>query len=74
VVVVFCIEATFNALDGIISATSGYCGGDTLDSNYESICTGKTGHAEVVRVIFDESIITYKDLLDIFLLYTTPHS
>ncbi len=62
----WCIEAALNSLEGVIQATSGYCGGETRDPNYESICTGKTGHAEVVKVSFDESIITYQDLLAIF--------
>ena len=62
----WCIEAAFNALDGVLSATSGYCGGATLDPNYESICTGQTGHAEVVKVVFDETIISYQTLLEIF--------
>ena len=62
----WCIEAAFNALDGVLSATSGYCGGETLNPDYESICTGQTGHAEVVKVVFDESIISYQTLLEIF--------
>lgn len=62
----WCIEAAFNSLKGVIQATSGYCGGETLNPNYDSICTGQTGHAEVVQVSFDESLITYQDLLAIF--------
>jgi peptide-methionine (S)-S-oxide reductase len=62
----WCIEAAFNSLDGVLSATSGYCGGETLDPTYESICTGQTGHAEVVQVSFDENIISYQALLEIF--------
>ncbi|PKG37418.1 peptide-methionine (S)-S-oxide reductase MsrA [Psychromonas sp. Urea-02u-13] len=62
----WCIEAAFNSLDGVLSATSGYCGGETLDPTYDSICTGQTGHAEVVQISFDESIISYQALLEIF--------
>lgn len=62
----WCIEAAFNSLQGVIKATSGYCGGETLNPTYESICSGKTGHAEVVQVTFDESIISYQYLLAIF--------
>lgn len=62
----WCIEAAFNTLKGVTKATSGYCGGETLNPNYDSICTGQTGHAEVVRIDFDESLISYQDLLAIF--------
>lgn len=62
----WCIEAAFNSMQGVIKATSGYCGGTTLDPNYESICTGKTGHAEVVQVSFDETKISYQALLTLF--------
>ncbi|WP_022942507.1 peptide-methionine (S)-S-oxide reductase MsrA [Psychromonas hadalis] len=62
----WCIEAAFNSLKGVINATSGYCGGATVDPTYESICTGQTGHAEVVQVSFDETIISYQDLLALF--------
>jgi len=62
----WCIEAALNSLEGVIEATSGYCGGETLSVDYDSICTGKTGHAEVVQVTFDESKISYQDLLAIF--------
>jgi peptide-methionine (S)-S-oxide reductase len=62
----WCIEAAFNTLQGVIKATSGYCGGEILNPTYESVCTGQTGHAEVVQITFDESIISYQDLLAIF--------
>ncbi|PKF60352.1 peptide-methionine (S)-S-oxide reductase [Psychromonas sp. psych-6C06] len=62
----WCIEAAFNSLKGVDSAISGYTGGQTLNPSYDDICTGQTGHAEVVQVTFDESIITYQDLLAIF--------
>lgn len=62
----WCIEAAFNSLQGVLRATSGYCGGTTLHPNYESICTGQTGHAEVVQIDFDNTLISYQDLLNIF--------
>jgi len=62
----WCIEAAFNSIKGVNKATSGYCGGDSKNPTYESICTGQTGHAEVVQVEFDSAVITYQELLNIF--------
>jgi len=62
----WCIEAAFNSVEGVIKATSGYCGGHTEAPTYEAVCTGETGHAEVVQITFDESIISYHGLLNLF--------
>lgn len=62
----WCIEAAFSSLKGVNKATSGYCGGETKQPTYESVCSGDTGHAEVVQIDFDETIISYQDLLNIF--------
>lgn len=62
----WCTQAVFSALKGVLRATCGYSGGTTADPTYEQVCTGTTGHAEVVRVEFDPSIIPYDDLLQIF--------
>jgi len=62
----WCIEAAFNTLHGVIKATSGYTGGEIKNPNYDSICSGQTGHAEVVQVTFDPTIINYQELLSIF--------
>lgn len=62
----WCIEAAFNTLQGVIKATSGYCGGESDTPNYDAICTGTTGHAEVVQITFDSELISYQDLLSIF--------
>jgi len=62
----WCIEAAFNSVEGVIKATSGYCGGSTLNPNYESVCSGETGHAEVVLIEFDEKQISYQALLNLF--------
>lgn len=62
----WCIEAAFNALEGVESAVSGYCGGETTTPNYESVCTGETGHAEVVQITFNDDKISYQTLLEIF--------
>lgn len=62
----WCIEAIFEQLKGVKEAVSGYAGGTAKDPTYEQVCGGKTGHAEVVRVVFDPEIISYKELLLIF--------
>ena len=62
----WCVEAVFEQLDGVIDVRSGYTGGSTENPTYEDICTGKTGHAEVIQIDFDPSLIRYKKLLDIF--------
>ena len=62
----WCVEAVFEQLDGVIDVRSGYTGGTTENPTYEDICTGKTGHAEVIQIDFDPSLISYKYLLDIF--------
>ena len=60
------IEAQFRQVKGVTSATVGYSGGAMEDPSYEDVCSGKTGHAEVVEVIFDPETISYDQLLDVF--------
>jgi peptide-methionine (S)-S-oxide reductase len=62
----WCIEAVLEQVEGVKSVVSGYTGGQTEDPTYKDICTGQTGHAEVVKVTFDPSVITYAELLDWF--------
>ncbi len=62
----WCAEAIFNQLKGIQSVTSGYAGGHIANPTYQQVCSDTTGHAEVVRIEFDASVITYQDLLEIF--------
>lgn len=62
----WCVEAVFDQLQGVASATSGYAGGRTENPTYKEVCAGTTGHAEVVQVIFDPSVISYDELLDVF--------
>jgi peptide-methionine (S)-S-oxide reductase len=59
----WCIEAAYGQIDGITSATSGYSGGDLKNPTYEQITTGETGHAEVVKVVFDPEKITFERIL-----------
>ncbi|MER2491459.1 peptide-methionine (S)-S-oxide reductase MsrA [Catenovulum sediminis] len=62
----WCIESAFNRLVGVKRAVSGYCGGTEATANYQAVCTGNTDHAEAVKVEFDETIISYLDILSIF--------
>ncbi|TYK64670.1 peptide-methionine (S)-S-oxide reductase MsrA [Colwellia echini] len=68
----WCIESAFNSLKGIINATSGYMGGQVENPTYEDICTGTSGHAEVVQVQFDSQIISYQEILEIFFSLHNP--
>jgi peptide-methionine (S)-S-oxide reductase len=62
----WCGEAVFEQLDGVVAVRSGYQGGHVADPSYEQVCTGNTGHAEVIQVEFDPARVTYDDLLDLF--------
>jgi peptide-methionine (S)-S-oxide reductase len=62
----WCTEAVFEQVDGIISVISGYAGGQTEDPTYKDICTGKTGHAEVIKIHFDPSKVSFVQILEIF--------
>ena len=62
----WCVEAIFLNLEGVDSVTSGYAGGVSENPSYKEVCSGKTGHAEVAKVIFDSSIISFEQLLEVF--------
>lgn len=62
----WCIDAAFRRVKGVTQVSSGYTGGDTLAPTYQQICTGLTGHAEVVNLEFDSSLISYETLLAMF--------
>ena len=68
----WCVEAVFEVLDGVESVVSGYMGGVTLNPTYESICTGLSGHAEVVQIHFKPEVITFESLLKRFWLAHDP--
>ncbi len=62
----WCMEPPFEAMEGVIEATSGYMGGTTENPTYEEVTTGETGHAEVVEILFDPKTVTYEELLEVF--------
>jgi peptide-methionine (S)-S-oxide reductase len=68
----WCIEAAFDEIKGVVNVESGYSGGTTASPTYEQVCTGTTGHAEVVQVKFDPNIISFKEILEIFFTAHDP--
>ena len=62
----WCVEAVFQRIEGVISVKPGYAGGNVKNPTYKQICTGKTGHAEVAKIEFDPSMITYSQILNVF--------
>jgi peptide-methionine (S)-S-oxide reductase len=68
----WCLEAVYDEIEGVISVESGYAGGHKPNPTYEEVCTGRTGHAEVVQITFDPQVITFRDLLDIFFSIHDP--
>ena len=68
----WCIEAVYLDLQGVLKAESGYAGGTKVNPKYEEVCDGKTGHAEVVQITYDSSIITTKEILQIFFTVHDP--
>ncbi|WP_247728741.1 peptide-methionine (S)-S-oxide reductase MsrA [Halovivax limisalsi] len=68
----WCVEAAFEEIDGVESVTSGYAGGHDEDPTYREVCSGTTGHAEVVQLTFDPDAITYEELLEVFFTIHDP--
>ena len=68
----WCVEAAFEELDGVESVISGYAGGHTDDPSYNAVCSGRTGHAEVVQLEYDPETIAYEDLLEVFFTIHDP--
>lgn len=61
----WCVEAVFQELNGVILVESGYMGGEIINPTYKEVCTGTTGHAEVTRITFDPTVISYDELLEV---------
>lgn len=68
----WCLEAVYDQLKGVEDVVSGYAGGRVPNPTYRQVCTGTTGHAEVVQVAFDPAVITFKDILDVFFTIHDP--
>jgi peptide-methionine (S)-S-oxide reductase len=68
----WCLEAVFQRLKGVVKVESGYAGGHAPNPTYKQVCTGNTGHAEVVRVTFDEDALSYPELLNVFFTIHDP--
>jgi peptide-methionine (S)-S-oxide reductase len=68
----WCLEAVFEETRGVLDVVSGYAGGEVKNPTYEQVCSGTTGHAEVVQITFDPTIISYEELLKIFWLIHDP--
>ena len=68
----WCLEAVYQQLSGVEEVVSGYAGGDAPDPTYEQVCSGSTGHAEVVQITYDPDKITFRDLLDVFFTIHDP--
>ncbi len=68
----WCLDAVYRTLDGVKDVISGYTGGATAHPSYEAVCTGRTGHAEAVKVVFDETVIPAQVILDVFFTLHDP--
>jgi peptide-methionine (S)-S-oxide reductase len=68
----WCIDTIFRELEGVEKVESGYAGGRTSNPTYRDVCSGMTGHAEVVQVTFDPSVLSFHDLLDVFFTVHDP--
>ncbi len=68
----WCLEAIFQDLQGVVKVTSGYSGGNVKNPTYEQVCTGETGHAEVIKIEYNKDVITYKELLEVFFTTHDP--
>jgi peptide-methionine (S)-S-oxide reductase len=68
----WCLEAVYDQLKGVISVESGYSGGSIPNPSYRLVCTGTTGHAEVTQITFDPSVVSYRELLQVFFTIHDP--
>lgn len=68
----WCVEAVFEQLNGVQSAESGYMGGHIINPAYREVCTGRTGHAEVVKIVYDAEVISLESLLEVFFATHDP--
>lgn len=67
----WCLEAVYQQITGVKSVVSGYAGGARPNPTYEAVCTGLSGHAEIVDILFDPQMVSFRDLLEVFSSYMT---
>lgn len=70
----WCLEAVYDQMEGVLSVESGYMGGSIPNPSYQAVCTGSTGHVEVVQVTFDSEITTFREILEVFFAIHDPTS
>ncbi len=70
----WCLEAVYDEMEGVVSVESGYMGGHVENPTYQDVCTGRTGHIEVVRVTFDPSVTSFREILEVFFAIHDPTS
>src|SRR3954468_14524231 len=70
----WCLEAVYSEMEGVQSAISGYMGGHIVDPDYHAVCTGTTGHVEVVQVTFDPEVTSFREILEVFFTIHDPTS
>jgi peptide-methionine (S)-S-oxide reductase len=68
----WCVEIMYQDLQGVLKVESGYSGGRSVNPTYQEICTGRSGHAEVIKVTFDPSLLSYREILDVFFTIHDP--
>ncbi len=68
----WCLEAVYDQMKGVIAVESGYMGGQIDDPTYEAVCSGRTGHAEAVRITFDPTVVSYRELLEVLFVIHDP--
>ena len=68
----WCVEAVYERLDGVVDVYSGFSGGSIENPTYEQVCSGRTGHAEVVQIAFDSTLTSVKDILEVFFVVHDP--
>lgn len=68
----WCLEAVYVRVKGVLDVESGYCNGQTIDPSYEQVCSGNTGHAEVVKLMYDPAQISTREILEIFFVIHDP--
>ena len=70
----WCLEAVYDEMEGVLSVESGYMGGHVPNPDYHTVCTGRSGHVEVVQVTFDPAVASYRDILEVFFAIHDPTS